>query len=135
MVSIGIVVASIVGSLFYSVTAGFSACFVCWIVRALIYPQIVPLLAYLHQPRRWMLVASLVMSVGATFASLYQVLLQFSDVVASICGSIPGLGDCTVEYFRIWGYINIATMSLTASAALVVCQVVTLHRKHWLQSR
>lgn len=135
MVAISIVVASVVGSLFYSMVAGFSACFVCWIVRALLYPQLVPLLAYLHQPRRWMLMVSLVMSIGATVASLYQVLLQFSDVVASICGSIPGLGDCTVEYFRIWGYINIATMSLTASAALVVCQFVTLHRKHWMQPR
>jgi disulfide bond formation protein DsbB len=133
MVSLAIVAASLVGSLFYSMVAGFSACLLCWIVRAMLYPQLVPLVAYLHRPRRWMLVVSLVMSSLATLASAYQVLLQFSNTVSTLCASVPGLGDCQVEYFRIWGYINIATMSLVASAALVVCQAVALHRKHWLK--
>lgn len=132
LVALGIVAMSLVGSLFYSMVAGFSACIVCWIVRAFMYPQIIALAAYYHKPHRWMLITSLVMSIGATLASVYQVLLLSGGTIATICGAIPGLGDCTVEYFRIFGYINIATMSLTAAVALVVCQAVALHRKHWM---
>jgi len=133
-VSFVIVAASLVGSLFYSMVAGFSACLLCWVVRAFIYPQLVTLGAYFYKPHRWMLVVSLIGSIGATLVSSYQVVLQFSESTSTLCGLIPGLGDCQVEYFRIFGYVNIAVMSLTASLALVAAQVVVLHRKHWVIS-
>lgn len=134
LVAFGIVAASLVGSLFYSMVAGFSACLLCWVVRALLYPQLAILAGYLHKPHRWMLVLSLVFSIAAAAVSAYQVALQFSDIGSTLCSVVPGLGDCKVEYFRIWGYINIATMSLTASLALVVAQAIALRRKHFLNT-
>jgi disulfide bond formation protein DsbB len=135
IVSFTIVAASLVGSIFYSEVAGFAACLLCWVVRALVYPQLIVLGAYLYKPRHWLLTVALVMSSLATLVSLYQMYLQFGGTSIVNCDVIPSLGSCSVEYFRIFGYITLATMSVTSTLALVVCQAVTLHRKHWLPAR
>ena len=132
LVSLIIVGASLVGSLFYSEVAGFTACLICWIVRGLIYPQLITLGAYWYKPRRWLLGLSLAMSIGATLASAYQVYLQYGGASLINCQIVQSFGSCETEYFRIFGYVTIAIMSLTASLALVVSQAVALHRKHWL---
>jgi disulfide bond formation protein DsbB len=41
LVSLIIVAASLVGSLFYSEVAGFAACIICWLIRVLVYPQLI----------------------------------------------------------------------------------------------
>lgn len=137
LVALGIVSASLVGSLFYSQVAGFSACLICWLIRAMLYPQIVLLAWYLYGPKnhRWLMTVSLIMSIFATALSLYQILLQVGAAPDIGCSLVPSLGSCETEYFRIFGYINIASMSLISSLALVVCQAVTLHRKHWLPAK
>lgn len=137
LVSIIIVAASLVGSLFYSEVAGFSACLICWLVRLFVYPQLILLGWYLYGPKnhRWLLTTSLVMSSIATLLSIYLVLLQMGVTPNVGCSLVPSLGSCVTQYFRIYGYITLATMSLISSAALVVCQAVTLHRKHWMSNR
>lgn len=134
-VALGMIAASIVGSLFYSEVAGFSACIICWVIRGLLYPQIILLGTYVYKPRRWLMVASLVMSSLAAVASIYLVYLQYGGQALVNCSAFASLGSCEVEYFRIFGYVTIATMTLTTTLALVVCQAVSLHRKHWLRPR
>lgn len=133
LVSFGILAASLVGSLFYSEVAGFAACIVCWVIRILLYPQIVLVGAYLYKPRRWLMVTSLVMSIGAFVSAIYLVYLQYGGSAIINCGLFASLGSCETEYFRIFGYVTIATMTLVSTAALVVCQAVSLHRKHYLK--
>ncbi len=137
VVSLGIIAASLVGSLFYSEVAGFSACLICWLIRAMTYPQLILLGWYLYGPKnhRWLMTAALVMSSIAAALSLYQVLLQLGVAPDVGCSLTPSLGSCETEYFRIFGYITIATMSIISTLALVVCQAVTLHRKHWLPAK
>lgn len=137
LVSLGIITASIIGSLFYSNIAGFSACLICWLVRAFVYPQLILLGWYLYGPKnhRWLMTTSLIMSSVATLLSMYLILLQIGFAPDVGCSLTPSLGSCETEYFRIFGYINIASMSLISSLALVVCQAVTLHRKHWLPAK
>jgi len=137
LVSLGIIIASLVGSLFYSEVAGFSACLICWLVRAMVYPQIILLGWYLYGPKnhRWLMTTALVMSGIATLLSIYLVLLQFGVAPDVGCSLVPSLGSCETQYFRIFGYVTLATMSLISSAALVVCQAVTLHRKHWIKPK
>jgi len=129
-VSLGIVGASLIGSLFYSQVAGFAACLLCWIIRFLVYPQLITLGAYFHKPKRWLLLTSLVMSSAAAVVSAYQIFLQAGGAAIVNCQVIQSLGSCETEYFRIFGYVNIAVMSLTAALALVVCQAVSLHHNH-----
>ena len=132
-VALSIVAASIVGSLFYSEVAGFGACFLCWIIRILIYPQAILLGIYLYKPRHWLLTTSFVMSVLAAVVSAYQVSLQSGGAALINCGLIEALGNCETEYFRIFGYITIASMSILSTTALAICEGVALHRKHWMK--
>ncbi len=132
-VALSIVAASIVGSLFYSQVAGFAACFLCWLIRFLIYPQIVLLGIYLYRPHHRLLTISFVMSVFAAVVSAYQVSLQSGGAAIINCGLIQSLGSCETKYFEIFGYITIASMSLLSTVALAVCEGVALHRKHWVK--
>ena len=131
-ISLAIVAASLVGSLFYSEVAGFSACLLCWIIRVLVYPQLLLLGAYLYKPQRRLLWITFVMSVLATVVSAYQVSLQSGGAAIINCAIVQSLGSCETEYFRVFGYVTIASMSLLSTAALAVCQGVVLHRKHWV---
>ncbi len=130
-ISLAIVAASLVGSLFYSEVAGFAACFICWIVRFLVYPQMILLGLHLYRPHQRLLIISFVMSILAAVASTYQLWLQYGGTSIINCALIPGLGNCETEYFRIFGYITIASMSLLSTIALAVCEGVALRRKHW----
>ena len=132
-VSLAIVGASLVGSLFYTQVAGFSACLLCWIIRFLVFPQVLTLGVYLYKPQRWLLVLSFVMSVLATIVGAYQISIQSGGAPLINCAFIQSLGSCETEYFRIFGYITIASMSMITTAALAICQGVSLHRKHWVK--
>jgi disulfide bond formation protein DsbB len=133
LVSLIIVAASLVGSLFYSEVAGFAACIICWLIRVLVYPQLILLGVYYYKPRRWLLIVALVMSVTATLAGAYQIALQSGGAAYINCGIVESLGSCETEYFKIFGYVTIAVMSMLSTAALSVCQAVSLHRKHFIK--
>lgn len=127
---------SIVGSLFFSNVAGFSACFLCWIQRALMYPQIMLFGWYLYKPRRSLLDVALVMTILGLIVSGYHIILENGGAELIPCTAVLSLtASCTTKYVNIFGYVTIPVMSFTVFAALLSTLIVVLHRKHWLPSR
>jgi disulfide bond formation protein DsbB len=116
------VVASIAtgGSLFFSETAHFVPCELCWYQRIAMYPlSLVTLLVALkgdHRAARWLLPLPVV---GAGI-SVYHLLIE-NKVISepTQCQiSAPGAG-CGTKWINEFGYITIPTLALTGFVLLI----------------
>ncbi len=133
LVALTIVGGSIVGSLFFSEVAQFPACFLCWIERALMYPEIILFGWYLYKPHKSLLYTALAMSVAGFLVSGYQILLENGSAPDLIpCTTLISLVSCATKYINLFGFLTIPVMAITVFAALIAVLIVVLHRKHWL---
>jgi len=105
------------GSLAFSIIAGYQACILCWIQRLFMFPEPL-LLGYGLWARRIVMlrVAFGVALLGASVA-LYNwikdMLAMYSGVTVP-CPAVSFLPSCDRIYVNEYGYITIAMMSLNA---------------------
>lgn len=135
VLGLSIVGFSILGSLFFSDIAGLAPCFLCWVERALLYPQILLFGWYLYKARRWMLDVALWMTIAGTIVTTYHVFLENGAAALIPCPTGFSTASCSTKYFEVFGYVTIPVMSLTAFVAILAILIVVLHRKHWLPAR
>jgi len=104
------------GSLFFSETAGFVPCELCWYQRICMYPlSIVTLLAALaddRRPARYLLPLPVV---GAG-VSVYHLLVENGIVGQSQICLISAPGGCATKWINEFGYVTIPTLALTGFA-------------------
>ena len=104
------------GSLFFSLGAGFTPCELCWYQRILMYPQAVLLgLALIKKDGK---IADYILSLSAIGIVIpaYHNYIYYTAISSNFCK----LGEsCTVKFFTELGYITIPMMALTSFAVII----------------
>jgi disulfide bond formation protein DsbB len=104
------------GSLFFSETAGFIPCELCWYQRICMYPlAIVTLLAAVADDRRAARYLLALPLVGAG-VSVYHLLIENGVVKQSQICLLSAPGGCATKWIEEFGYVTIPTLALTAFA-------------------
>jgi disulfide bond formation protein DsbB len=107
------------GSLFFSETAHFIPCELCWFQRICMYPlSITTLLMALagdHRAARYLLPLHVV---GAGI-SVYHLLVENSVVEQAKACLISAPGGCATKWIDEFGYVTIPTLALTAFLLLI----------------
>lgn len=111
-------IAATVSSLFYSQIAGLPPCSLCWIQRALLFPQAIFLgLAWWFERHHFVRYSS-GLSVVGMLVSGYHSYLQFGGSSHVFCNVFGGSVSCAQRYFIELGYITMPVMSFTIFALL-----------------
>jgi disulfide bond formation protein DsbB len=115
------VVASIAtaGSLFFSETAHFVPCELCWFQRICMYPlTVTTLLAALHGDHRAARYLLPLPVVGAG-VSVYHLLVENGVVEQAKACELSAPGGCATKWINEFGYMTIPTLALTAFVLLI----------------
>ena len=107
------------GSLFFSETAHFVPCELCWFQRICMYPlAIVTLLLALtgdHRAARYLLPLPIV----GGGVSVYHLLVENGVVEQAKACVISAPGGCATKWIDEFGYVTIPTLALTAFVLLI----------------
>ena len=107
------------GSLFFSETANFVPCELCWFQRICMYPlSIITLLAALagdHRVSRYLLPLPFV---GSGIA-IYHLFVENGVVGQSATCQVSAPGGCATKWINEFGYMTIPTLSLTGFVLLI----------------
>jgi len=119
-ISFGLVLAALVGSLYYSNVVGFPACELCWWQRVFIYPQVVLFGIALWYKRKNVIFYAGALSVIGLGYALYNIFIQTFQTASAFC--VPGsiAASCLEKYVEGLGYITIPVMSATALVLLLL---------------
>jgi disulfide bond formation protein DsbB len=112
------------GSLYFSEVAGFEPCRLCWYQRIAMYPLVVILAVAAARRERsgaWYGVA--VAGIGA-IVSTYHVLLEWFPALDS--GACSATTPCTLVWFRVFGFISLPTLALTAFGLILTLLAIRL---------
>lgn len=111
------VIASVGGSLAYSLVIGFTPCDLCWYQRILLFPQLVLLAiaAYKNDVTVWVYIRTL--SIMGAVLAVYHYYGQMFNSSSLPC---PAVGpSCSQIPFVEFGYITIPMMSLSIFAFII----------------
>ena len=101
------------GSLYYSESAGFIPCTLCWYQRILMYPLVIVLgVAWLRRDRKVWMTALPFVAIGAPLA-LYHWLVERVPAFAST-SSCSLEAPCTAPWFEKLGFVTLAWMSMSS---------------------
>jgi disulfide bond formation protein DsbB len=120
----------VAGSLYYSEIAGWVPCDLCWWQRIALYPiaAVLAVAVARGEARRLSPYVAVLASFGALVAA-YQIYLQFGPPAAAAlmngC-SLEGGVSCSEVYYVAFGYVSMATSSLSAFIAILA----SLHLAH-----
>jgi disulfide bond formation protein DsbB len=108
-----VAIVTTLGSLYYSLHAGFIPCELCWYQRIAMYPLVVVLgVGWLRRdPKAWITALPFVV-VGAPLA-LYHWLVERVPSFAE-SSSCSAFAPCTAPYFEKLGFVTLAWMSLSS---------------------
>lgn len=108
---------SMAGSLYFSETAKFVPCKLCWFQRIAMYPlALVLLIAAVRRDESIKRYAVPLASVGGLI-SIYHYTIEWHPSLSS--GSCDITAPCTVPWFREFGFVSLALMALCGFAAIV----------------
>lgn len=110
------------GSLYFSESAGYLPCRLCWFQRIAMYPLVaIVLVGILLRDRRMPLYAFAFPLVGAAFA-IYHIYIEVNpDAEGAACRQgVP----CSVRWIDEFGYVTIPVMALSAFALIGVLLLV-----------
>ncbi len=124
-VSLAIAVLAVILPHIYSGIIGYPACYLCWIQRGFIYPQIILLAIALRMKKRWAIVASLILSVLGMIIAIYHNLISITGV-GDKCSAFGNGVSCSIRYVYEFGYITIPMMSLTIFLLLTLLLSLSL---------
>lgn len=130
-ISFLILLAALLGSLYYSEIANFPACSLCWAQRVFIYPQVVIFGLALWYKRHDVLLYTSTLSAIGLGVALYNVYVQSFNAASAFCepGSIAS--SCLEKYVEGFGYITIPVMSVTTLALLLLIAWAGIKTRHF----
>jgi disulfide bond formation protein DsbB len=112
------------GSLYFSEVAGFEPCTLCWYQRIAMYPLVIILaIAAARRERAGAVYAAALAGIGA-IVSTYHVLLEWFPSLDS--GACSATTPCTLVWFRVFGFISLPTLALTAFALILTLMAIRL---------
>jgi disulfide bond formation protein DsbB len=107
------------GSLFFSETAHFVPCELCWFQRICMYPlsitTLVAALAGDHRAARWLLP----LPAAGACVSVYHLLIENKVVNEPHACQISAVGGCATKWINEFGYLTIPTLALTGFVLLI----------------
>ena len=115
-----VVLASTLGSLFYSEVAGYEPCKLCWFQRIFMYPQVVLLGLALAKKDKGIGDYSLALAVPGAVIATYHYLLQIGVASPLPCSAVGYSVSCSQIFVMNLGYITIPLMALTAFSLVIV---------------
>lgn len=115
-------------TLVYSEVIGYPACYLCWIQRSFIYPQIIFLSLVIWGRKRWAIVTSLILSVIGGGVAIYHNLISITGT-GDKCNVFGNGTSCSIRYVYEFGYITIPMMSLTIFALLTLLLSISLTKR------
>jgi hypothetical protein len=115
---------AMMGSLYFSESAGYIPCRLCWFQRIAMYPiAVIALVALVRRDRnaRWYTVPLAVIGAGISF---WHYLVEWNP---SLEGESCGLFGpaCADVWFRTFGFASLAFMALCGFVAIIVFNTVT----------
>jgi disulfide bond formation protein DsbB len=112
-------------TLVYSEVVGYPACYLCWIQRGFIYPQIIFLAVAVRMKKRWAIIVSLVLSVLGILVAIYH---NWVSLIGNSekCTAFGNTTSCATRYVYEFGYITIPVMSLTIFLLLTLLLSISL---------
>jgi disulfide bond formation protein DsbB len=110
------------GSLYFSEVAGFEPCRLCWYQRIAMYPLVIVLaIAAARRERAGTYYAAAIALIGA-LVSVYHVTLEWFPSLDS--GACSATTPCTLIWFRMFGFISLPTLALSAFALILTLMVL-----------
>jgi disulfide bond formation protein DsbB len=100
------------GSLFFSESAGFVPCELCWFQRICMYPLVLVLLPALagdHRAARYFLP----LPIAGAGVAIYHLLVENRVVHQAQACLISAPGGCATKWINEFGYVTIPTLALT----------------------
>ncbi len=116
-------------NLYYSEIVGFAPCFLCWLQRIFLFPQIVLFgVGYLHKDRKVINYALPLLISGALIAMYHVYTYYFIPASGAPCDA-SGVSCNQILISELGGYISMPTLSLTIFMALIALCVVAMFYK------
>jgi disulfide bond formation protein DsbB len=105
------------GSLYFSESANFPPCKLCWFQRIAMYPlAVILLIAAVRRDNRIRIYAVPLAAIGGLI-SAYHYLIEWHPSLSS--GSCDITAPCTVPWFRQFGFMSLSIMALCGFAAII----------------
>ena len=105
------------GSLYFSESAKFTPCKLCWFQRIAMYPLALLLLIAAVRRDHGIRVYAVALAAVGGLISTYHYLIEWRPSLSS--GSCDLAAPCTVPWFRQFGFISLPLMALCGFAAIV----------------
>jgi disulfide bond formation protein DsbB len=117
------------GSLFFSETAKYPPCELCWFQRIFIYPQVIILGLAVYKKDLKIIPYSLALSIIGLLISAYHNYIYYLSAITPITSCKPGV-SCTTKYFATFGYITIPMMAFTGFILIISLLLFTKFYKN-----
>src|SRR5580765_1106529 len=115
---------SMLGSLYFSETAGYIPCRLCWFQLIAMYPiALIALIALIRRDRgaRWYIVP--MATIGALISTWHYLIEWHPEWEGGSCGLFGPA--CSDVWFRTFGFSTLAFMALTGFVSIIVFNTVT----------
>ena len=127
---VGALVASVatVGSLYFSESAGFIPCELCWYQRILMYPlAVILIVAAIRRDERVRPYALALALIGLPISVYHYLIEHFPSIAAE--GACDLASPCTAPWFKEFGFITLAYMAGSAFLLIILLMLATMRSK------
>lgn len=109
---------SMLGSLYFSESAGYRPCVLCWYQRIAMYAlAIVLVVAAVRKDRFIRPYAMVLAGIGAVISTYHWLLERWPSIDTGTCSADA---PCSVPYFEVFGFVSLAFMAFCAFATVLV---------------
>lgn len=123
-----IALASTAMSLYYSNALGFVPCWLCWLQRIFIYPQVVLFGMAIWKKDSKIADYSIALSIVGAIIALYQHYIQIGGHSLVPCPVNPGAGDCAQRILFEFGYITFPLVAFITFSLVIVLMLFVRKR-------
>lgn len=124
LLQLTVVLASVLGSLFFSEVMGYAPCNLCWYQRLCVYPMLFIIMTGLYLKSKDTVLFLLPFSVAGLFISIYHNLIYYKliTIIVPCTESAP----CTQQQLNWLGFVTIPLLSLTTFIVLVGLNIIAV---------
>ncbi len=113
----GVALLATAGSLYFSESANYTPCTLCWYQRIAMYPLVLILgIAIVRRDTAVRIYAIPVALVGAAIASYHYLLEWFPEIDTGACSAVI---PCTQVWFREFGFVSMPLLALVAFGLVI----------------
>lgn len=113
----GVALMATAGSLYFSESANYTPCTLCWYQRIAMYPLVLILgIAIVRRDTAVRIYAIPVALVGAAIASYHYLLEWFPEIDTGACSAVI---PCTQVWFREFGFVSLPLLALVAFGLII----------------